>query len=243
MPPAETRWGLAVFAVLAAGVASNLLVFQDKRAGSGIETSAITRTPKGGDRNARAPEPQSAALAGEGGTEGSASQPSAPGQQKTAALAPATDPAVNKAEIIRGVQRELNTRGYGTGQPDGVAGLLTRAAIMAYEHDYGLSLTADPTQEFLSRIVLGTAGPAAHLKTQPQVKTPEAEAVVKTVKQYLAALGYAPGKADGKLTEDTIRAIRDFELDQKMPESGRVSGQLVSRLMRLQGQGKTAARG
>ncbi len=43
--------------------------------------------------------------------------------------------------------------------------------------------------------------------------------------------------------EDAIRAIRDFELDQKMPETGRVSGQLVSRLLKLQGQGKGAGKG
>jgi peptidoglycan hydrolase-like protein with peptidoglycan-binding domain len=227
MPPAETRLQLAVFTLLAAGTAANLLAFQEKRRGANIETSAISGMGQAESRTA-------ANVVG----------PVAAAQPKFAAAS--QQPAetnVSKAEIIRGVQRELNTRGYGTGQPDGVAGLLTRASIMAYEYDYGLALTAEPTQEFLSRIVLGTSGPAAHLKGQPQVKTAEAEAVVKAVRQFLSGLGYIAGKADGKLTEDMIRAIRDFELDQKLPETGRISGQLVSRLLHVQGQSQGQGQG
>ena len=235
MPAAETRTGLLTFAILAAGAAANLLVMQDKPRGSGVETSAITRGAA-----ARATGEMPAATA-DVATADAGAHAGQPAHQKIAAVAPGADTTVNKAEIIRGVQRELNTRGYGTGQPDGVAGLLTRASIMAYEYDYGLSLTAEPTQELLSRIVLGTAGPAATLKNQPQIKSGEAEAVVKVVKQLLAGLGYGAGKADGKLGDETIRAIRDFELDQKLPETGRISGQLVSRLLRVQGQVKPAA--
>ena len=241
MPVTETRLGLAAFACLALGAAANLLLFQEKRSGANVETSAIS---SGARRPAaqRFDGPQGAVLA-DPAAQDAAGEARAPGQQKSISIAPPGDTTVNKAEIIRGVQRELNTRGYGTGQPDGVAGLLTRASIMAYEYDYGMSLTAEPTQELLSRIVLGTAGPAASLKNQPQIKSVEAEAVVKVVKQLLAGLGYGAGKADGKLGDETIRAIRDFELDQKLPETGRISGQLVSRLLRVQGQGKTAAKG
>ena len=224
MTPAEIRIGFAAFCALTAAAVVNIVGFQ-KPSGSMIETSAIT----GASSNATAKNRDN-----DGGT-ARAGQPN-PAQQKNSLAPTAPDNTINRAEVVRGIQRELNTRGYGTSQPDGVAGLMTRAAIMAYEYDYGLALTAEPTQELLSRIVLGTAGPAAHLKSQPQVKTGEAESVVRSVKQFLAGLGYAPGKADGRLTEELIRAMRDFELDQKMPETGRISGQLVTRLMRLQGQ-------
>lgn len=225
MTPAETRIGFAVFCVLTAGTVVNIVGFQNVSRGAMIETSAIS----GGS--------PTAANVNKPDADRAATRTALPGSvvQKITA-----DTAVNRAEVIRGIQRELNTRGYGTSQPDGVVGLMTRAAIMAYEYDYGLPLTAEPTQDLLSRIVLGTAGPAAHLKSQPQVKTGEAESVVRSVKQYLSGLGYAPGKIDGRLSEDLIRAMRDFELDQKMPETGRISGQLVTRLMRLQGQGQAA---
>lgn len=229
MTPTETRIGFAAFCVLTAGAVVNIVGFQNVGRGSMIETSAISGgSSSASSRNAEL-EP------------GAARNPSpSSASPKISVSAASADTAVNRAEVIRGIQRELNTRGYGTSQPDGVVGLMTRAAIMAYEYDYGLPLTAEPTQDLLSRIVLGTAGPAAHLKSQPQVKTGEAESVVRSVKQYLSGLGYAPGKIDGHLSEDLIRATRDFELDQKMPETGRISGQLVTRLMRLQGQGQVA---
>lgn len=225
MTPAETRIGFAAFCVLTAGAVVNIVGFQNVSRGALIETSAISG---GSSTAANGNKPDADQTAARTAVPGSVAQ-------KITA-----DTTVNRAEVIRGIQRELNTRGYGTSQPDGVAGLMTRAAIMAYEYDYGLPLTAEPTQDVLSRIVLGTAGPAAHLKSQPQVKTGEAESVVRSVKQYLSGLGYAPGKIDGRLSEDLIRAMRDFELDQKMPETGRISGQLVTRLMRLQGQGQAA---
>ena len=148
---------------------------------------------------------------------------------------PTPEMVANTAEIIRGVQRELNTRGYEAGQPDGVAGLVTRAAIMAYEHDYGLPLTAMPTQELLSRIVLGSSQLAAHSAAADRIAAAEAEGVALSVEQQLTELGYKPGKADGKISDETAHAIRDFEVAQKLPASGRISGQLVSRLLRLQG--------
>ena len=241
MSLAATRLAAVSFLALTAGVAANLTFLQEQRRGGAIETSAL-----GGERG-RFAEGQ-AEVSGKAGSsnatavsalqvKGQAQTGQLPGQTQIAGI----DASVSRAEIVRGVQRELNTRGYGTGQPDGVPGLVTRAAIMAYEFDYGLPLTAEPSQELLSRIVLGTAGPAATFKNAPQLKTAEAESVVKQVKQFLTGAGYAAGKADGKLGYDVIRAIRDFELDQKMPETGRVSGQLVSRLLKLQGQGKSAS--
>ena len=43
------------------------------------------------------------------------------------------------------------------------------------------------------------------------------------------------------LTPETMRAIRTFEADQALPETGRVSGPLVSRLARVSGDRKIAA--
>ncbi len=235
MTAGATKFGTLAFFALTAGVAVNLALFQGHRKGIGIETSAL-----GGERGHYGEETQVATAELQSKPLPATAAPAVPLLKGQPAPAVA-DSSVNKAEIVRGIQRELTTRGYGTGQPDGLPGLVTRAAIMAYEYDYGLPLTAEPSQELLSRIVLGTAGPAATFKNLPQLKSTEAETVVKQVKQFLTGAGYAPGKADGKLSDDVIRAIRDFELDQKMPETGRISGQLVSRLIKMQGQGKQAS--
>jgi peptidoglycan hydrolase-like protein with peptidoglycan-binding domain len=54
--------------------------------------------------------------------------------------------------------------------------------------------------------------------------------VIRSVQQWLAALGYQPGRIDGRPGEDTAKAIRDFEMDKGMVPRGRVSAELVSRL-------------
>ena len=69
----------------------------------------------------------------------------------------------------------------------------------------------------------------------------EAADVIRSVQTSLLKAGYRPGRATGKLTPETMRAIRAFEADQALPETGRVSGPLVSRLARVSGEGKMAA--
>jgi peptidoglycan hydrolase-like protein with peptidoglycan-binding domain len=116
---------------------------------------------------------------------------------------------------------------------DGIPGLVTRAAIMAYESDRGLPLTGEPGQSLLQNIVLGTdagAGQASRVEPGPQ-----AQAVIKAVQRSLAGLGFAPGPINGRLGDETARAIRKFEAAQGMKESGRISGPLIARLTRLAG--------
>jgi peptidoglycan hydrolase-like protein with peptidoglycan-binding domain len=214
---------------LALTVGINLFFLQDKAARRPVETSALaTRTFEATVQQAL------------GNATGQDLGPSLAQSAAPLKLQPpganAADATSNAAEIIRGIQRELNARGYEAGQPDGVAGLVTRAAIMAYEHDYGLALTATPSQDVLSRIVLGSSGPPVQRGGADKIGAGEAESVALMVEQQLAALGYTPGKADGKLSEQTARAIREFEADQKLAQSGRISGPLVSRLLKVQGQ-------
>ncbi len=225
-------------AALTATVSINMFVMQEIKPASGpasaIETSALQGS---GERAAMAPSHNLQ-------RRGDLSPALPEGAAALRVAAPKADATANAAEIVRGIQRELDSRGYEAGQPDGVAGLVTRAAIMAYEHDYELALTATPSQELLSRIVLGSSAPAGPRGAADKIAAGEAESVTLMVEQQLAALGYTPGKADGKLDEHTSRAIREFEIDQKLAESGRISGPLVSRLLRLQGsQAKAAAAG
>ena len=51
----------------------------------------------------------------------------------------------------------------------------------------------------------------------------------------LGRLGYQPGRADGRLTPETIRSIREFEMDNGLIPSGRVSADLVTALDRKLG--------
>jgi len=139
-------------------------------------------------------------------------------------------------DVTRAVQRELQARGYETGAPEGVPSLLTSAAIMGFEHDHGLSLTGRPSQELLKYILLGANATAKPIGSTGK-QSAEAQNVIRSVQKALAKLGYRPGRIDGKFSPATVQAIREFEVDQALPKSGRVSGPLFSRLARLTGEG------
>jgi peptidoglycan hydrolase-like protein with peptidoglycan-binding domain len=132
-------------------------------------------------------------------------------------------------DTVRAVQRELNTRGYGMVQADGVPGLMTRAAIMAFEHDSKLPLTGEASEALLKRLLLGGSADA-QAEGARKVRSVHAESIIRTVQQSLTTLGYQPGKADGRIGEETERAIREFEMDQGLATSGRVSAGMFARL-------------
>jgi localization factor PodJL len=50
------------------------------------------------------------------------------------------------------------------------------------------------------------------------------------VQQGLTELGYPPGPIDGMMREETREAIRAFERDRGLPETGEVSERLLSAL-------------
>ena len=138
-------------------------------------------------------------------------------------------------DTIKAVQRELTAQGYGPLSSDGVPGLVTRAAIMAFEHDHRMALTGEATERVLSRLLLGPVGTAneAADPAAGRIRSPQAELVMRTVQQSLAALGYQVGRIDGKAGDDIARAIREFELDSGLRPTGRVSSEVFSRLGRV----------
>jgi peptidoglycan hydrolase-like protein with peptidoglycan-binding domain len=228
MPSNRVTLQLLAFLALTGGVAANVFFMQ-----------ASERRAQGGQPSPSEAWNIAAIEAAEFGDTGSIGQHPAPAKAlDLAALAAGSTPtkAASEQEVTRAVQRELQIRGYETGARDGVAGVMTRAAIMAYEHDHGLALTARPSQPLLKAIVLGEAGKGKGVKAE----TAEAQDVIRSVQRSLAKLGYKAGPANGRLTPETTRAIRAFEGDQALPETGRVSGPLISRLARLSGDGRLA---
>jgi peptidoglycan hydrolase-like protein with peptidoglycan-binding domain len=161
-------------------------------------------------------------------------QPNAAHADQPADSLPFAPEAEGDPETIRAVQRELTAQGYGPLNSDGVPGLVTRAAIMAFEHDSRAPLTGEATEKVLSRLLLGTSGASAEADAAAagRVRSAHAEIVMRTVQQSLAALGYKVGKIDGRAGDDTERAIREFESDEGLDQRGRVSAEVFSRLGR-----------
>jgi hypothetical protein len=233
MTPGKARVALGTFLLVSAGVTVNALLLQSDAVSAGrAGMGRISGAPGLAGRGAMLPEAvpprtgERASRAEQGlriarfAAEPRSIDPAA------AAAGEATD-----AETVRAIQRELKLHGYGPVPVNGTMGFATRAAIMAFEHDHGMALSAEASERLLKRIVLGAAEPAdVRESVADRGASARATEVIRSVQQWLAALGYQPGQIDGRLAEETVKAIRDFEVDKGMVPRGRVSAELVGRL-------------
>lgn len=204
MTPQHARIAFAVFALVAGGVTHNALFNQDATNRKfGDEPSAASAAPVRKERAEVA--------------------------KRTGAidLGDATDAA--SRDTVRAIQRELKKRGSTVVPVDGSLRPVTRAAIMAFEHDSGLPLTGEANEDQLKRLLLGASSVQATGKAG-EVRSPHAEAVIKMVQRHLGERGYRPGATDGRLSGLTAAAIRQFENDQGMRGTGRISAELLARL-------------
>jgi peptidoglycan hydrolase-like protein with peptidoglycan-binding domain len=245
MTPRQVRGAVCALLVLSGGVSVNVILLQKGstakealRGGLGlggqlsnveaqVNSSDRAPTDRGGQANNEGMATAAPLTAGDAGrpTEGDGAVAARDG-----------------AEVVHALQRELRRRGYDPGTPNGVPNLVTRAAIMAYQYDHGLPLTSEPSEELLKAILFETSGAVRPSGSgSSRELSPQAEQIIRTVQQWLLALGYTVGKVDGRHSEDTQRAIRKFEMEQGFPPTGRVSGQLVAHLARVAGKGRPTA--
>ncbi|MEL6871966.1 MAG: peptidoglycan-binding protein [Pseudomonadota bacterium] len=153
-------------------------------------------------------------------------------QQRAEAAAPVlkSGPAVihgDRRALVVAVQRELQLKGYAPGSVDGVDGLRTGAAIVAYEFDHGLPLSGQPSDDLLQTLIMGRPRAPGALQQPPG---PVAGRIIRTVQTSLSGLGYEVGGIDGRLGPLTRAAIEHFERDLGLKRTGRVSGPLIEAL-------------
>jgi peptidoglycan hydrolase-like protein with peptidoglycan-binding domain len=240
MTPGQARIALLSFLLVTTGVAVNALFLQSRPAIATKAPTARTTASPPADRGRRSSEATRADRSKPAPSEAAAKEQTlriARFAPDTAMLdAPLSVPQAEAGiETVRAIQRELKARGYGPLAGDGVMGIATRAGIMAFEHDHGLGLTGEASEELLKRILLG-APPDTVPAGAAKIRSVQAEQVIRAVQQRLAALGYRIARADGWLGEDTVKAIREFEMDKGLVPKGRISAELMARL------GETAER-
>jgi peptidoglycan hydrolase-like protein with peptidoglycan-binding domain len=217
MTPRQARVALSAFLLLATGVTGNALFLQ-------------SAAPVDGARKGGAPKPDPPPKR--------TPAPSADAPKRAALVKPGpasaeadleVPPDEADVEAVRGIQRELKRRGYGPLVADGIMRPAARAAVMALEHEHRLPLTGEATQALLKRLVFGTSA-ATQSPGPPEVRSPHAEALIRDVQRLLTARGYRPGAIDGRLSAETVAAIRVFETDQGLEPKGRISAEIVTRL-------------
>lgn len=253
MTPTQARSAFGVFLAIAAVIATNIFYLQD---GSGVHVARTTPdrsvAPSQIERQRRLalapgegtiPRPAEKQPLPATATAAPAAPPATPAQiERIGRFAPPTarisvmrlpqsEAEAKASEVIRGVQQALIDRGYEPGVADGVVGLATRAAIMAYEHDHALPVTAEPSEHLLVQMRKG-AGPQPATRAAKAGSTPEAQQVIGSVQHSLAMLGYFAGSIDGVLGDDSVKAIREYEVDSGLVPTGRVSATLLQKIAR-----------
>jgi peptidoglycan hydrolase-like protein with peptidoglycan-binding domain len=232
MTPRQARVAVGAFVLLAAGVAGNALYLQGGSRTTDGPASAAPRPEL--QRQPAAPVESKAAKP----PERTASDP--PGEPPKSAQAvkvrmvrvatvAETPQEQGDTDTVRAVQAELNRLGYGPVTADGVMRPAVRAAIMAFEHEHRLALTAQATQGLLKLLLFG-APAATGAAGSIEARSPQAQAMIRQVQQMLAERGYRPGAVDGRLSAETVAAIRTFEADQGLVPKGRISVVVLERL-------------
>ena len=245
MTPRQARVALAGFVLLATGVTSNALYFQgapraaDKAAASSPSRTEPRQQPatpkpsKGGKTAAQVETPPEPVKGAPEPVKSTPEPVKSTQALKVRMVRVATigepPPEAVDADTVRAVQNELNRRGYGPVAADGVMRPAARAAIMAFEHEHRLALTGEASQELLKNLVIGVPVPA-ETTGPPTVASAHAQAVIRDVQRLLSSRGYRPGAVDGRLSTETVAALRAFEADQGMVPKGRISVAVLERL-------------
>jgi peptidoglycan hydrolase-like protein with peptidoglycan-binding domain len=145
--------------------------------------------------------------------------------------------------VVEAVQRELLAAGYYKGLVDGVAGQRTRQAIEAYQKATGLEVDGAATAGLADHIRFTREVAEASLFTGSTATDggDRERVLIRRVQTGLAELAYEPGPIDGELTMQTRDAIRRFERDRGLPETGEIGDALISELEKTSGQSEIAA--
>lgn len=210
MATLQARFLVLVFAALAVAISYNAIFLQ-----KGMHPAPMTADPK-------QPPGKSGRLVRK--------------SHKITQVVPATETtaSLQTSKTVMSIQSKLSENGYEPGPADGLHGQMTRAAIMAYQHDNGLPVTGEATEGLLRHMILGVS--LADVDGRIKSSTPEeTKKLIKSVQLTLTKLGFDAGPADGLWGATTRAAIEQFERHSKVEARGRISGRLIKLLQKANG--------
>jgi hypothetical protein len=134
----------------------------------------------------------------------------------------------DKKRVLFAVRRELKGHGYLNAVNAESLDIPSQSAILAFEFDNKLPLTAVPSERLLKQLIFAPAKKQSAQPTMPE--TDEAMALIGEVQRALAHLGYGDTQITSQLDRQTQRAIRKFERARGLQVSGRISAPLIESL-------------
>lgn len=156
-------------------------------------------------------------------------------------------------ELVAQVQTALAERDLYDGVVDGVMGPGTATAIRAFEHGQGMAQTGEASEKTLAALMTApmrkAEAKASAAKPAAQTSAAQAQAAAQpattgstapnpklmAAQRALAKIGYGPVSIDGKMGTETRNAIKSFERDRNLPETGELGPQVVRALQQMTG--------
>lgn len=157
-------------------------------------------------------------------------------------------------ELVAQVQTALAERDLYDGVVDGMMGPGTASAIRAFEHAQGMAQTGEASEKTLAALMTApmrkaetrtptpAPKPAAQTPAQAQAAAQPATTgstspnpKLMAAQRALAKIGYGPVSIDGKMGTETRNAIKSFERDRNLPETGELGPQVVRALQQMTG--------
>jgi peptidoglycan hydrolase-like protein with peptidoglycan-binding domain len=135
---------------------------------------------------------------------------------------PPTTGSGNSSAGIMQIEGELQRRGYYVGEFDGIADNQLRTAISAFQTDAGLPVTGTPSDALLNNLK----------KSMVRNRGLNNSLIVWEVENQLDRLGYAVGKIDGNIDDQTRRAIQYYKTRAKLPQNNQLNFALLDHLER-----------
>ncbi len=129
---------------------------------------------------------------------------------------PAGDRALPRTGILA-MQGDLSMLGFEAGEPDGMIGRQTRAAVRDYQRARDLPADGYPTQRLSARMAAEARPTTAPLD-------------LAELQRGLSRLGYNPGPADGIIGAKTRAAIADYQRTTGLPVTAEPSPELARRI-------------
>ena len=227
------RLCVVVFLAVAAAISINALYLQDapRIAGAAVQSFAPVADVAMTSTAATASLPKKPLAAP---AESRAETPANVAEPATPSISPRTTAKPAPAKLVKAIQRELSDRGYAVGEENGVLGLQSRAAIIAYEFDEQMPLTGEASETVLKSLIFGRA--AGKGGPGPAERFERRRWLVTAVQEALTALRYRTGPADGRLNAETREAIRKFESDHRLQAGGRLTERVLLELVIVTGQ-------
>lgn len=136
---------------------------------------------------------------------------------------PAAVPPQIYAAYVKRAQLELNLNNFDAGRPDGVASPKTVEAVRAYQRSAGLAADGCITQSLVDHLQF-----VLPKTVKPRLSRAKPEVI--EAQTLLTRRGYYLGTVDGIEGRMTRAALRRFQKDAGLPETGAIDESLIAEI-------------